>query len=230
MNINFLKIFGILTLVIAFTSCKKSNEYTPVNETTAEQKHNQTHKVTVKKIEDAGMYSYVQVQENDEEYWIAITKSNIEVGQTYYYDGGSKMLNFESKELNKTFKEVTFVDALRGHEKKAPKVADTIEKIEQPEEGTAIEAILSNPETFKDKEIVVKGKVVKVNKNIMDRNWVHLRDGTRFEDISNLTFTTNDSTIKVGDIVTLKGTVTLNKDFGHGYLYPILVEKGELVK
>ena len=36
--------------------------------------------------------------------------------------------------------------------------------------------------------------------------------------------------LKVGDIVTFKGQVTLNKDFGYGYIYPILIEDGKRVK
>lgn len=229
MKIN-IKLFAILTAILVIASCKNSNDYTPINKSSNDQK-SKTHEVVVKEIENAGVYSYVKVIENEEEYWIAISKSNIEVGQTYYYTGGSKMVNFKSKELDKTFDEVYFVDALRGHEKKKPDLS-SLAKIEQPGGGTSIEEILSNPESFKNKAIIVKGKVVKVNRNILDRNWVHLKDGTYIEDKSSLTFTTStdESSINVGDIVTLKGKITLDKDFGYGYVYPVLVEEAIVVK
>ena len=63
----------------------------------------------------------------------------------------------------------------------------------------------------------------------MDKNWVHIADGTQFEDKKSITVTTQEI-IKVGDIVTFKGKVTLEKDFGYGYVYDILLEEGELIK
>ena len=229
MNSQTLKTFALL-LVLIITSCKDSNQYTPIKKSSIEENHYKTHKVVVKEVEEAGVYTYVKVLENEKEYWIAIARTPLELGQTYYFDGGTKMVNFKSKELDKIFDEIVFVDALRGHEMKSPDMKASIPVIEQPEGGTAIKEILEDASSFKDKEITVKGKVVKVNRNILDRNWIHLRDGTKYENKSNLTFTTNDSIITVGDVLTIKGTVTLNKDFGHGYVYPILVEEAEVIK
>lgn len=227
--INKINRIVIIISVVLLVSCKDSNQYTTINPSeTTSKKSNQTHKVIAKETINAGMYTYAKVSENDREFWIAIPETEIEIGQTYYYDNGTKMVNFKSKELNKTFEEVFFVEALRGHAAKAPKI-NSVELISQPENGIAIMDILENANAFSKKEVIVKGKVVKVNKNILDRNWVHLRDGTSFNGKYNLTFTTQDS-VKLGDIVTFKGVVTLNKDFGHGYIYPILIEKGELIK
>ena len=38
-----------------------------------------------------------------------------------------------------------------------------------------------------------------------------------------LTVTTN-STVNVGDVVTFEGKIVLNKDFGYGYSYKVLLE------
>ena len=108
-------------------------------------------------------------------------------------------------------------------------VSNKMEIIEQPENGTSIEDLLGNSESFLNKTVVIRGKVVKVNRNILDRNWVHLKDGTSFNSKTEVTITTLD-TVKVGDIVTYKGQVTLNKDFGYGYIYPMLIEDGKLLK
>ena len=32
---------------------------------------------------------------------------------------------------------------------------------------------------------------------------------------------------KVGDVVTVEGKVTLDKDFGHGYFYEIIIEEAD---
>jgi len=61
----------------------------------------------------------------------------------------------------------------------------------------------------------------------MDRNWVHLKDGTSSGGKSDLTFTTID-TVKVGDVVTMEGTVTLDKEYGAGYVYELVVESALL--
>ena len=61
----------------------------------------------------------------------------------------------------------------------------------------------------------------------MDRNWVHLKDGTSHSGKSDLTFTTLEE-VKVGDIVILEGTVALEKEYGAGYIYPLIVENAIL--
>ena len=218
-----------VSIIFLMIACKDSNPYTAVNPSESNKEKSQaTHKVIAKEFKNAGIYTYVQVEENNSQFWIAIPNTNIEIGQTYYYDGGTKMVNFKSQELNKTFEEVYFVEALRGHLEKIPK-ENIVELITQPENGIAIKDLLANVNDFSKKEVIVKGKVVKVNRNILDRNWVHLRDGTNFNDKSNLTFTTVD-TVNVGDIVTFRGVVTLDKDFGHGYIYPVLIEAGKLIE
>ena len=106
-------------------------------------------------------------------------------------------------------------------------VVDVI-TIKKPENGTSLEALFSNKESFFNNSIIVKGKVTKVNNGILDRNWIHISDGTQFEGKKSLTVTTQESA-NIGDIVTFKGTVILNKDFGHGYIYDILLEQGNLI-
>lgn len=107
-------------------------------------------------------------------------------------------------------------------------VVDVI-NIKKPENGTSLEELFSKKESFSKNSIIVKGKVTKINNGIMDRNWIHISDGTQFEGEKSLTVTTQDS-VNVGDIVTFKGTVILNKDFGHGYIYDILLEQGNIIE
>ncbi|HZY04510.1 MAG TPA: nucleotide-binding protein [Anaeromyxobacteraceae bacterium] len=82
---------------------------------------------------------------------------------------------------------------------------------------------------LKEKKVTVRGKVVKFTAGIMGRNWVHLRDGTGAQDkgTNDLTVTTGD-TAAVGDVVVAKGVVRIDKDFGAGYSYPVIVEEAML--
>ena len=61
----------------------------------------------------------------------------------------------------------------------------------------------------------------------MNRNWVHLQDGTGTPGANDLTVTTADAA-KVGDTVLVNGTLVFNKDFGHGYKYEVLLQDAKL--
>jgi hypothetical protein len=61
----------------------------------------------------------------------------------------------------------------------------------------------------------------------MDRNWIHLQDGSKND--FDLVVTSN-SFVAEGAKVTLQGTVALNRDFGAGYRYDLILENGILVK
>ncbi len=89
--------------------------------------------------------------------------------------------------------------------------------------------IIGEASSLKDKPVVVRGKVVKFSPAIMDKNWIHLRDGSGNMASKNndLVVTTKDET-KVGSIVTIKGVVRTNKDFGHGYNYDVLIEDAKV--
>ena len=69
----------------------------------------------------------------------------------------------------------------------------------------------------------VRGKVVKFSSQIMGKNWAHIQDGTGSSGTNDLTVTTADTT-RVGDTVLVSGKITLNKDFGAGYKYALILE------
>jgi hypothetical protein len=82
---------------------------------------------------------------------------------------------------------------------------------------------------LKGKDVAVKAKVVKVTAGVMGKNWLHVRDGsgskaTKDNDLA----VTTDATAKVGDVVTVSGIVSVDKDFGAGYAYPVIVENAKL--
>ena len=97
-------------------------------------------------------------------------------------------------------------------------------------DARTVAEIYAQRTALKEKPVTLRGKVVKFNEGIMNRNWVHLRDGTGASGKDNdITVTTSDKTA-VGDVVVVKGTVRLDKDFGAGYAYPVIVEDAKISK
>jgi len=93
------------------------------------------------------------------------------------------------------------------------------------EEATlkSVAALHQEKSALKGQEIRVQGKVVKVNNGIMGRNFLHIQDGTGDQDSNDLTVTSKQ-TANVGDQVSITGRVVLNREFGSGYSYPLLLE------
>ena len=151
------------------------------------------------------------------------------------------MSNFESKELDRVFDRIFFVDQISmepidADAKKAEAISkrkiemqrmiDSI-KISPAEGGQSIGHLYSNSADYSQKKVLVRGQVVKVNNDIMDRNWVHLMDGTTGDSRSDLTFTTQEN-VQVGDTVVFEGVLAIDREFGAGYVYPLIVEEAVL--
>jgi hypothetical protein len=112
------------------------------------------------------------------------------------------------------------------------KAANTVEvadakvaKASGPNAKTVAE-IVTQAADLKDKTVLVRGKVVKYNAGIMGKNWIHLRDGSGSAAAgTNDVLITSLNEVKVGDVVTAKGIVRTDKDFGSGYVYKVIVEE-----
>ncbi|MCX7174391.1 MAG: hypothetical protein NT159_10810 [Proteobacteria bacterium] len=90
-----------------------------------------------------------------------------------------------------------------------------------------IAGVYKDKASLSGKEVRVQGKVVKVNNGIMGRNFLHVQDGTGDKDSNDLTVTSKQ-TANIGDQVNITGRVLLNKDFGAGYAYPLLLEEASI--
>jgi len=106
----------------------------------------------------------------------------------------------------------------------APVQVDVSGVVKLEGEKTVAE-IYAGKANLSDKEVTLRGKVVKFNARIMGKNWLHIQDGTGDADAgtNDLTVTTNVSA-KVGDTVIVTGKVHVDKDFGHGYKYDVILE------
>lgn len=226
--------------LLIFAGCGKSDEEKKEAEQLAASG---IHKVTVKEVQQVSQYTYLNVTEGDKEYWMAVTRRNAKEGQVFYYTAAMEMKNFKSPELNKTFETILFVENLSDqspampqqnnpmgmNQPVKPKLGKADIKVDKAPGGITIAELFSDPKKFDGKEITIKGKILRVNNGIMQRNWVHIQDGTSAGDKFDLTVTTEDE-FTDGAIVTFKGKIALNKDFGYGYSYPVLLENAKALK
>lgn len=110
-------------------------------------------------------------------------------------------------------------------------VATTKQKINiDKEEGVlSVAEIIEKRELLSGKTVSVKGEVTKYNPAIMNRNWVHIQDGTEYNGEFDLTITTTEA-VTVGDQLILTGILAIDKDFGYGYKYSTILESAVLKK
>lgn len=225
--------------VLFITSCNTNSQETIAKpEVLTEEPDNNIpakHKVKVLEVVQTSSYSYLKVSEDSKDFWIAVGRIDAQIDDIYYYSAGLEMTNFHSKELDRVFETVYFVDGVSktqtndvtqssytSAKTNATELDDDI-NIESVEGGLTIAEIYKNGEKYADQKIIVRGKVVKVNMHIMDRNWIHIQDGTNDDGIYDLTITSQE-VVEVGDIITFEGVVGINRKFGSGYSYGLIIE------
>ena len=193
---------------------------------------------------DSGGYTYVNIENAGKKTWVAVPRTKVTVGQNISFLPGAVMKNFQSKTLDRTFESIVFSGGVIGSQGKRPTgsigqhtppkiITDKsikVEKASGPNAYTVAE-VYEKSASLEKKSVVVKGQVVKFSPNIMGKNWIHIQDGSGdpSKGTSDLLVTSHDS-VKTGDIVTVKGTLYRNKDFGSGYKYSVIIEEASINK
>ncbi len=195
---------------------------------------------TVTETMSSGGYTYALLDHAGSKVWIAGPEAKLAVGTKLGSMSGQLMSGFRSDTLKRTFDQIYFVSGFVAtdggaagmapdpHGAPAPATpAVAVDKIAPVAGGTAIADVFAKKAALAGKPVTVHGKVVKVNDGILGRNWLHLRDGSGGPGTNDL-LVTSASTAKVGDVVTAKGVLGLDKDFGAGYRYDVIVEDSAL--
>jgi len=102
----------------------------------------------------------------------------------------------------------------------APRMKDTV----------SVADLYAKKQELSGKVVVVEGNVVKVSDGIMGKSWVHIQDGTGGKETNDVVFTSATQSATVGDHIIAKGTVSIDKDFGYGYFYSVIVENAVFSK
>jgi hypothetical protein len=208
----------------------------------------------VLETKDSAGYTYVRLETADGERWGAVRQASLKVGATASISGAMVMRDFESKTLHRKFDRIVFGSLASGGESRppaqtAPEVGrndDAMNALAAPHAAAArgaedsgdvrvLKAVGADAKTvaevfvgrasLKDRSVTVRAKVVKSNSGILGRNWIHLRDGSGSAGTKDSDLTvTSLQTAAVGDVVTVKGTIHVDRDLGMGYVYPVIME------
>ena len=228
-------------------------------ETTSEKVDKGIYYGKILEIKDAMGYKYLKVEEEGKTLWVAIASAPVKVGEKIGYDKQTIMKDFKSKSLGRTFKEIIFASSVYLPEKQKKRRIATLQDMvtggRDPHQGMGVgkspqkeDKKPSKPfvkkefytvdeihmwrKSLKDQTIKVKGSVFKVSHQIMKLDWVHLGDGTgkELELTDDLVFTTKKSDLKNGDNVIATGKVIVDKDFGYGYFYKVIIQESTFNK
>lgn len=233
MKKNLVLLLAILSLTVFCSSESPKAENKP-----ATNKFTGTIVETIK----ADRYTYIHVVAGAEKIWAATPLFVGKVGDTVTVSRGLAMQNFHSRALNRDFEVVYFVEAIRaegniqtprqkakmpvGHPPISDKKGKTkieVNGIERAEDGKTVAEIFAAKRDLAGKTVLIRGKVVKFTPRIMGKNWLHLQDGSGTEGTDDLTVTTNEM-VKVGDLILVSGVVSVDRDFGFGYSYEVILE------
>lgn len=206
---------------------------------------------TVVETMDSGGYTYLLLKTPaGKNQWAAVTKAKVKKGATATVTGAMEMKDFESPSLKRKFATIAFgtlaESAPAGHGGAAkgdpmagmPPHGSRAEvkgpiKVAKPAgpDARTIGEVYAQKKELKGKEVVISGKVVKYNAGILERNWAHLRDGSGSakDGSDDITVLLKDET-ELGKTITVRGKVTLDKDLGGMYKFPVALDDAVLVK
>jgi hypothetical protein len=192
----------------------------------------------------AAPYLYLRIKTSKGEVWAAVPEAKIEDGTQVTVFNPMRMTNFESASLKRTFEEVYFGtlvppaagatgpagDPHASVQSAAPVDVGQVEKAAGPDARTIAE-VWAQKASLAGKSVTVRGVVVKYNPGVMGKNWIHLQDGSGDAKLgtNDITVTSADEAAK-GETVVIHGAVATNRDFGAGYIYPIIVEAAKVVR
>jgi hypothetical protein len=202
---------------------------------------------------NAAGYTYVLVDTGKQKNWAAAPQFAVKKGDEVSIGESMPMEKYHSKTLNRDFDVVYFAAAVRVNGKSAapsaPPANPNLPKdhppigggatsapvpakvdlsgIKKAEGGKTVAEVWAGRAKLSGKEVKVRGRVVKYNPMIMNRNWVHVRDGSGAEGSNDLLVTTATD-VKVGDMVVVTGKVATDRDFGANYKYAVMIEDGKI--
>lgn len=222
-----------ISIVFLFTAC--DNKEAEIEELKTENPN--AHVVEVVEHMDASSYTYIKVDENENKYWIAVPQMAVSEGDILFFTKSMEMQDFRSEALDRTFESILFVEDVSKTPQSGdgkishPNVQSSKENVDvKPlSDGYTIQKIYNEKNSLAGKRVKVKGKVVKYNEGIMDRNWIHIQDGTGEQGEHDLVVT-SDASVQVGEVIVTEGTIAVDKDFGSGYMYSVILEDAVIKK
>lgn len=195
---------------------------------------------TVVETMDSGGYTYVLLDTGGEQRWLAGPLTDIAVGQVIQTPAGMAMRQFTSNTLNRTFDVLYFVSSIsrmttptmpEGHPTMSQEADPEIDvtTVAALEPGKDIAWVYANKDSVAGQEVSLRGKVVKYNAGILGQNFIHIQDGSgeAASGTHDITVASKAATA-VGETIVATGTIILDKDFGSGYVFPVMMEDASI--
>lgn len=198
---------------------------------------------------NAGSYTYLRLKTRDGEVWAATMLANMPKGTKVQLHDPMLMTDFESKAMGRTFDEILFASAvstehsgvatpaqqMAAAHKGAAAPAVSVPAVKVPKAAGAnartVDEVHAQRAQLKDRTVTVRGTVVKFSPDILDWNWIHLRDGSgTAAQANNDLLVTTKQVVEVGDVVVASGPVRTDVDFGSGYRYPVVLDGATMRK
>ncbi len=242
-----------IALIISMVACKRGPDTgdpipleTKVNMADAHKDVvMEMRKIRVLEAVPTSKYLYLKVSEGDREYWMATGATEVETGAVYYYNEALIREDFESKEMQRVFdtiylvtrivpeaevenlKPVKSIASPPGGDPNSGDSGIMTQKGHQDATPVQIADVLNDPGAYEGQWVEVSGTCTKVNEGILNRNWIHLKDGSADEKDFVIT---SAAAVKPGDALRMRAVVRLDKDFGAGYKYAIILEDGVVLE
>lgn len=217
------------------------------------------HGVVVERL-DVPSYTYLRIKTPTGDTWAAIPTNPVAVGTEVTVIQPAPMEKFHSNTLKRTFDVIMFAQGIQVAGAAAPPnpgATDAGSKsVPNPHVGNGATHVdhsvdldnikvarATGPDahtvaevyklrtTLKGKKVSIRAKVVKVTSGVLDRTWLHVRDGSGSDaaNDNDLVVTTAEKA-KVNDEITVIGVVHTDKDLGSGYRYSVLVEDATITR
>ena len=191
----------------------------------------------VTEVINASGYTYAEIDTGKEKVWAAGPPTELKAGDMITISSQMPMQNFHSKSIGRTFPVIYFINsydtgkAASTIKKVHPqlqqnKATEPVEGIKKAEGGNTIAEVYADKTGLKGKTVRVRGKVSKFSADIMGKNWLHIRDSSTLDDLT----VTSADTAAVGDVVVVEGKLEQDKDYGYGYIYPVILENAKIIK
>ncbi|MBW2244262.1 MAG: hypothetical protein JRH01_19950 [Deltaproteobacteria bacterium] len=170
---------------------------------------------------DVTGYTYVQIDMEHGEIWAAVPRTSVRVGDVVHLVGAEPIANFYSPTLDRRFDRIYFAERLR---------------VDRPDSAASIAGvrtvgeILTAPKDLIGMQVTVRGEIVKFTRAVMGRNWLHLKDGSVAPDGSDDLAITTQASVALGSTVSMRGILQIDRDFGFGYRYGVLIEDAIIVE
>jgi hypothetical protein len=207
---------------------------------------------------DVPNYTYLRLKTGEaHEAWTAVPSAKVPVGSRARVHNAALMTAFSSPTLHRVFESIYFgvLDgsgaAPAGHGHPAGQAMDsphaamgmpagpaasgkpvTVGKVKPAEgpSGVTVAELRAKKPQFAGKSVRVRGVVVKTVPGVLDRTFVHVRDGSgRADGVDDDLTITMATTPETGSTVLLEGVVAADRDFGSGYKYDVIIESARVV-